>query len=221
MSVWQPTCVIPGETENPYSGCQVFRAFLFVGDYTRSEDGRQNPPRVWVFAFLASPTGNCPWGFFRFWPHQFGTEASMCYSFHKKAVVAKDSKAITCELSCHNWHCKDCGKVKQRAWLERFKNFAELACHFEITVHRSKLARDSFVRKLRRHYCHYMIVRIDNRYEIFHTPIYGNCQFKPDRSKWFTPAKMLWNAKSLLDMAVSVKHHVRITASRSVPKSKR
>lgn len=142
----------------------------------------------------------------------------MCYSFHKKAVVAKDSKAIACELSCHNWHCKDCGKVKQRAWLERFKNFAELACHFEITVHCSKLDRDSFVRKLRRHFCHYMIVRIDGRYEIFHTPIYGNCRFKPDRSKWFTPAKMLWNAKRLLDMAVSVQHHVRITTSRSVPK---
>lgn len=142
----------------------------------------------------------------------------MCYSFHQKVVVANNSKAIACELSCHRWHCRDCGKVKQKAWLERFKNLAELACHFEITVRHTKRERNSFTRKLRRNFCHYIVVRIDNRYEIFHTPIYGNRQYKPNRSLWMTPKKMLEQARMILDMAVSSKHDVRITASRLIPK---
>lgn len=142
----------------------------------------------------------------------------MCYSFHQKVAVTKNSQAIVCELSCHRWHCKDCGKIKQKAWLERFKNLAELACHFQITVLQTKRDRDSFARKLRRNFCHYIVVRIDKRYEIFHTPIYGNRQFKPDRSTWMTPKKMLEHARMILDMAVSVKHNVRVTASRLIPK---
>lgn len=142
----------------------------------------------------------------------------MCYSFHQKVVVANNSNAIACELSCHRWHCRDCGKVKQKAWLERFKNLAELACHFEITVRHTKRERNSFTRKLRRNFCHYIVVRIDKRYEIFHTPIYGNRQYKPNRSLWMTPKKMLEQAKMILDMAVSAKHDVRITASQLIPK---
>lgn len=142
----------------------------------------------------------------------------MCYSFHKKVVLATDTKAIACELSCGRWHCPDCGNARFKRWFEIFKNLSEMSCHFEIAVFTDKKARESFARKLRRHHCHHITVRIGNVYEIFHTPIYDNRQYKPDRSKRLTPKRMLAHAEMLLKRAMKVQEKVRITASQYIPR---
>lgn len=144
----------------------------------------------------------------------------MCYSFKQKIVVAHNSKAIACELSCKCWNCKECGPKREKEWLERFKMFSEESVNFEITYCKNEKERNALTQRLARNKIHFITIRVGNSFEVVHTPIPENRQYKPDRSTWMKHSKMLENVKLILQRAMKDGISIRITASTGVPKVK-
>lgn len=141
----------------------------------------------------------------------------MCHCYHQKSLVAKEGKVIVGELSCHQWRCPDCGPKRHKRWYSRFEMLAEQDVQFQVTLCLTEKDRDNLTQRVHRADGSYITVHIGDTFEVFHTAIRGNRQFAPDKTTWMTPRKMLGHARMVLDKAISGKHRIRISASRSVP----
>lgn len=144
----------------------------------------------------------------------------MCYSFHHKVVVVHDSQAIAGEINCKRWNCKECGPKRAKEWLERFKMFSEESVNFEITYCKNEKERNALTQRLARNKIHFITIRVGDSFEVVHTPIPENRQYKPDRSTWMKHSKMLENVRLILQRAMKDGLSIRITASTGVPKVK-
>ncbi|NCX55838.1 MAG: hypothetical protein EBW87_01360 [Burkholderiaceae bacterium] len=135
-------------------------------------------------------------------------------------MVAHNSQAIAGEVSCKCWSCKECGPKREKEWLERFKMFAETSVNFEITYCKTVRERNALTQRLARNRIHFITIRVKDSFEVIHTPIPENRQYKPDRSTWMNYSKMIENVRLIIRRALKDGLSIRITASTGIPKVK-